>query len=144
MGAGRISRLSDAAFAKQVAQAYADGTGRQEMADMFGCHEDTITSWVRDPRVQAHAQRFMQERVNRISRRLDTQIERRLEEIDDEDKFPMELILKMRKELLDRALKPEFGQSKNEAQLTSDAISQAEEDPEFARQLQEWAAKGKE
>lgn len=141
--AGRISRLADATFAKQVAQAYADGTGRQEMAAMFGCHEDTITDWVRDPRVQGHAQRFMQERVNRISRKLDTEIDRRIEDVDDEDRFPMELILKIRKELLDRALKPEFGQSKNEAQLTSDAISQAEEDPDFARQLQEWAKASK-
>lgn len=137
--AGRISRLSDPGFAKAVAEAYTDGLKRAEMAELFGCHEDTMSDWVRDPRVQAHAMRLVQERVGRITRKLDSEIDRRILDVDDEDKYPMELILKMRKELLDRAIRFDFGNGKNEAQLTSDAISAAEEDPDFAREMIAWA-----
>lgn len=136
----RISRLANPEFARAVAEAYAAGASRQEMADEFGAHVDTITDWTRDPRVQGHAAKFAQERANRITRRLDSEIERRIENVDDEDKFPMELLLKVRKELLDRALKIELGGGANQPETINEIVGNLEEDPELARQLQEWAS----
>lgn len=144
MGAGRTSKIANPEFARSVAEAYATGMSRDEMADLFGCHVDTITNWVNNPIVQAHVSKFITERTQRISRKLDSEIDRRLIDLDDENKYPMELVLKMRRELLERVSKFDHGNSKNEAQNLSDAITSLEENPELAKALQDWAGNGSE
>lgn len=136
----RISRLANPDFAKAVGEAYADGCSRQEMAEMFGAHADTMTDWVRDPRVQAHAARFAQERVNQITRITDRELLSRLKDADDETKMPTELLLKVRKEFLDRSLKIDLGKAGEQPETINEIISNLEDDPELARQLQEWAS----
>lgn len=140
----RISRLANPEFAAAVGEAYAKGFSRQEMADEFGAHKDTITDWCQDPRVQKYAARFAQERVNRITRKLDSELDARLDEIRDEDKFPVELILKMRKEMLDRSLKIDLGKAGEQPETINEMVQNLEENPDLARQLVEWAngAKG--
>lgn len=133
----RVSRLANPEFAKAVGEAYADGCSRTEMSEMFGAHVDTITDWCRDPRVQAHAARFAQERVNQITRITDREILTRLNDADDMD---TELILKIRKEFLERALKLELGKAGQQAETINEVVQNLEDDPELARQLQEWAA----
>src|SRR4051812_4726806 len=99
---GRISKLANPEFSKAVAEAYINGCSREEMGEMFGVHKDTITDWTRDPRVQGHAARFAQERVNRITRRIDSEIEGRLL---DAEEMETEVLLKIRKEFLSNSLK---------------------------------------
>jgi hypothetical protein len=141
--AGRISRLANPGFAKAVGEAYADGTSRAEMAEAFGAHVDTITDWCRDPRVQAHAARFAQERVNAITKITDREILNRLKDADDEDKMPTELLLKIRKEFLDRMLKIDLGAGADQPETINEVIGNLEDNPELARQLQEWASGSK-
>lgn len=133
----RISRLANPEFAKAVGEAYADGCSRTEMSEMFGAHVDTITDWTRDPRVQSHAARFAQERVNQITRISDREILNRLGRVEDMD---TELVLKIRKEFLERALKIDLGKDGQQAETINEVVQNLEDDPELARQLQEWAA----
>lgn len=128
---GRVSKLANPEFAKAVAEAYMNGSSRAEMAEMFGAHKDTITDWTRDPRVQAHAATLGQERVNRITRRIDSEIESRLLDADEMD---TELLLKIRKEFMERTGK--VGQTNtNEAGTMSDMIDVLEANPDLAAQL---------
>lgn len=136
----RISRLANPEFAKAVGEAYADGCSRSEMAEMFGAHVDTITDWCQDPRVQKHAARFAQERVNQITRITDRELLNRLKDADDEEKMPTELLLKVRKEFLDRSLKIDLGKATDQPDTINEVVQNLEENPELARQLQEWAA----
>lgn len=128
----RISKISNPDFAKAVAEAYIDGCSRVEMAEMFGCGKDTITSWTQDIRVQTHAAKMAQERVTRITRRIDRTIEGRLQEASEMD---TEVLLKIRKEFLDRALKIDLGAGKDNPDTVREAVDLMEAQPEFAAQL---------
>lgn len=130
----RISKLANPEFAKAVAEAYINGVSRDEMAVMFGAHKDTITAWCRDPRVQNHAARMAQDRVTRITRRIDAEIEGRLAHVGSMD---VELLLKVRKEYLDRALKIDLGAAQNHSETVSETIQALEDDPELADALRE-------
>lgn len=132
----RTSKLANPDFAKAVAEAYIDGMSRGEMAEIFGAHKDTITDWTRDPRVQAHAARMAQERVLRITRKIDAEIENRLDNIGDMDE---ELLIKLRKEFLDRSLKVDLNNAKDDAGTMADALDALEDNPELAQQLKDWA-----
>lgn len=127
----RISKLANPEFAKTVAEAYMNGTSRIEMAETFGVHKDTIGDWCRDPRVQAHATTFGQERVNRITRRIDSEIENRLM---DADEIETELLLKIRKEFMERGGVVKTG-DRNDAATMSDMIDVLEANPDLAAQL---------
>lgn len=129
----RTSKLADPAFAKAVAEAYVEGISRPEMAEMFAVHPDTITIWCRDPRVQSHAAKLAQDRVTRVTRKIDAEIEGRLAHAS---KMDTELLLKIRKEYLDRALKIDLGAAANHAETVNDAISAMESSPELAEELQ--------
>lgn len=133
----RIGRLDNVEFAKAVGEAYAAGLSRTEMSDLFGAHVDTITTWVRDPRVQAHAGRFAQERANRVARKLDAEFERRLENIDDEDTYPLEVLLKWRKEFVSKIPGAPDGGGANQPETIHEVISTLEDNPELTRELQD-------
>lgn len=131
----RPGRLDNPEFAKAVAAAYVDGMTRKAMAEEFECHVDTITSWTRDPRVQAHTTRLAQERVNRITRRVDSEIERRLQDTKDID---TEVLLKIRKEFIDRSLtNVGKGNDKDNSETINEAVSILESNPELAKQFKE-------
>lgn len=132
----RTSKLDNADFAKTVAEAYTAGMSRTDMAEEFGVNVATISVWNRDPRVQAHAARFAQERVNRITRRIDSEIESRLQEAKIMD---TEVLLKIRKEFLDRALKIDLNKA-DTPETINEVIGTLEENPELARDLKEMLA----
>lgn len=129
----RISKLANPEFAKAVAEAYVVGMTREEMADEFGCHKDTITIWNRDPRVQAHVSRLAQERVNRITRKVDKEIEARLQDAEDMD---TDTLLKIRKEFLHNVIKGAEGSGANSAETVNETIKAVEENPDLAGALQ--------
>lgn len=138
----RISKLENAEFAKAVAEAYITGASRDEMAEAFGCHKDTISDWIRDPRVQAHAGRFARERVLRIIRKTDMRLLNIMEDMDDLD---AETTIKIRKELISRPL-IELDDGKgagNDAQTMGQALDALEADPDMAAALKKWNAGAK-
>lgn len=116
---GRVSRLNDTNFAKEVAALYVEGKTRREMADHFNVHVDTITDWTQDIRVKAHAAKMSQERVNRITRRIDATIEGRLQEAD---KLDTETLLKIRKEFRDQVVKMDVGNADKNADTIKDTM----------------------
>jgi transposase len=124
----RQSRIDDPEFAKLVAEAYIGGMGRPEMAAEFNCHVDTITDWTKDPRVQAHASRFAQERIARIGRKIDAIIEGRLQEASDLD---TDTLLKIRKEYLDRPLKIALSEADKDPNVINDTMAALEDNPEI-------------
>lgn len=132
MPAGRPGRLDDPEFAKQVADLFVSGMAREEMAQELDCAKDTIRVWVRDPRVQAHARRLSVERVQRISRKIDSEIEARLAGIDD---WALDEILKVRKEYLDRPLKISDGEMMDTGKTTNELAEAMDQSPDFAEQL---------
>lgn len=133
MAAGRISKLADPEFARQVAEVYISGMSKPEMAEEFDVNTDTIRRWVADPRVQAHAGRSALERINRITRRIDASIEARLVHID---KWDIEQVLKVRKEYLERSMKVGVDLSGDAKGATVNELAEAmDQDPDLAEAL---------
>lgn len=105
----RRSKLHDPEFAKKVAELYLLGLTREQIAEeLFIAYPDylknppvpdTISEWTGDPRVQVHITAGSKARVNRITRRIDRELEGRItgEGIKQLD---TETLLRIRKELL--------------------------------------------
>jgi DNA-directed RNA polymerase specialized sigma24 family protein len=130
MAAGRPNRLADPEFAKAVAELYAAGLSHSDMAEELNCAKETVPRWIRDPRVQAHSNRLIQERVGRITRRIDSAIEGRLAYID---KFDLDDLLKVRKEFI-RSL-PQ-GVAADTVGATTELAEAMDQNPELAKALQ--------
>src|SRR4051812_41036406 len=125
----RTSKIAIPEFAKAVAEAYIGGMSRDDMAAEFEVHPDTMTIWCRDPRVQMHAARFAQERVNRILSKVDSEMHARLQHVS---KLDIEQLLKIRKEYLDRALKIDLGAASQTAETINEVAAAVQDKPELA------------
>lgn len=99
----RPSKLADPEFAQLVAEAFASGASRKDIAEQFGvrCLE-TISIWRRDPRVKVPLTKIMEDRVLQITRKIDASIEARL---GDVDKMTVKELLDIRKEYLGGTLR---------------------------------------
>lgn len=126
----RKSKISDKEFAKEVAYAFLEGMKRNEMAKHFQVHTDTITDWVNDPRVQVHISSGTKARENRIKRVIDKEIEARLTGAKLKD-VPLELLLKLRKELTARGGKADD----DDNAVSSDVWDALDRNPELADQI---------
>jgi hypothetical protein len=131
----RPHRLDDQDLAKAVAAAYVEGWSNQQMCDEFAVKDKhTISRWVKDPRVKAHATRLAQDRVLRILRRTDHIIESRLQNTDEIETADL---LRLRKEFLGGGtLKVEV--TKPDEATTDEVMDDLEKDPELAGALSEW------
>lgn len=129
---GRTNRLDDPEFAQAVADAYVSGASNAAIAETLNCHKDTIRWWVRDPRVRARVRTGLRERAERISRKIDGEIERRLADLSD---MEIQDILKVRKEFLDRPLKQLEDGGASEAGATNELAEAMDADPELASEL---------
>lgn len=93
----RPNPLADPDFAQDVAEAFAAGTTRKDMCEMFGRSDpDTITRWRRDPRVATRLRKIVEERVLSVTRRVDGIIEQKLTQAADE--LTIQELLAIRKE----------------------------------------------
>ena len=137
---GRPNRLNDPEFAKSLAEMWIRGLTYQVIADELDCHKDSIRTWVKDPRVIAHARRLAQERTLRITRSIDGEMERRLADIDQ---WALDEILKVRKEYLDRPLKVVDGVETDVAMTTNEISEAMDDDPDFAEALLALVSKNK-
>lgn len=107
----RSNPLADPDFAKNVALSFIEGKTRQQMCDEFGVKDlDTITRWRRDPRVKVHAQKYTEDRILQVTRRVDGKIQHKL---DNEDLTVQELIM-IRKEFLGGQLRQQTEKADDE------------------------------
>lgn len=130
--AGRPSRLKDPEFAKAVAEAYISGMGRDEMCEVLQCSKDSISTWVRDPRVQAHASRLTLDRIQRITRRIDSEVEGRLAHVGN---WKIEDLLKVRKEYLERSLKVAEASAGTLSETSEELAEAMDQDADLATEL---------
>lgn len=131
---GQYSKINDPEFAKSVAELEAAGVSRSEMAETFDCTKRTIGTWVKDPRVQLHTRRISLERVTKIVRKVDGEIEARLAHIED---WETDMILKVRKEYLDRPLKAAAGEDIDASKVVNELSEAMDQSPDFAQQLRD-------
>lgn len=124
----RPNPLADPDFAQQVAEAFAAGLSRGDMADMFSVKDkDTITRWRRDPRVKTRALKIIEDRVLQVTRKVDGVIAERLEHAAD---MTITELLAIRKEFLGGALRAQTEKA-DEATIT-EAVEAMERDPNLA------------
>lgn len=97
-GPGRPSPMDQEENVQLLAQLYADGASRAEMADTFGVHEDTISRWTRRADVQALVTQLRQARANRILRKVETRIEGLLENEETMKKMDLKDLLAIKRD----------------------------------------------
>lgn len=133
-GRGSPSALDDPEFVELFAKAVSEGLTITQLAELFSVARSTINLWKKDLRVKAAAMKIVEERVLSISRRVDREIEARLQEPKD---ITIDELLKIRKEFLGGALRLQTQGSKNDDRTVHESQTLLEENPEFATELQE-------
>lgn len=74
----------------------------KDIAAELKCHEDTLTDWVRDPRVLVHIKKLSDERTVRTTRQIDAELLARVLDPAKLKEMDTETLLKIRKELVGR------------------------------------------
>lgn len=128
----RPSPFKDPEYTKQVADAFAAGLNRREMAEMFGVKDlDTITRWRRDPRVKSIVKKLLEDRVIQVTRKLDSRIEAILQHNLEE--LSIKEIVMLRRELLGGALRAST--EKDDEATVEEAHEFLEKNPDFTERL---------
>lgn len=125
----RPHALADPDFAKLVAEAFADGCTREEMSETFGVNKPTITRWRKDPRIKRLVHTILGERVQRVSSKVDSVIEARLQ---NPENLTIKELLDIRKEFVGDNLRGKLDEADGD---TINAAMQAAEDPEALARL---------
>ena len=132
-GDGRPGKLNDPETVKAVAECFVRGATREEMAEIFSIAKSTVTLWRRDPRVKAVAHKLIEDRVVRVTSRVDTEIEARLA---NPAEMTTKELLDVRKEYLGGTLRQQT-EGQADADTINDTMNALESDPEFATELGE-------
>jgi hypothetical protein len=135
---GRSPVLDDPEQLELFIQGLCNGMSNDDLADMFSVTSRSIRSYKHDPRVRAGSLKFIEERVIRVTRQVDTEIEKRLEECNELD---TETLLKIRKEFLGGAMRMQTQGGKTDAKTINEAMDEIESNPEFAKELQDLLAR---
>lgn len=123
---GRPSLLADPDFAKQVAECFANGDGRESMSAVFNVSKQTITKWRKDPRIKRLVHNMMVERVQRVTSKVDAVLEGRLAHAED---LTIKELLDIRKEFMGDSAR---GKLEDADDTTINAAMEAAESPDFA------------
>lgn len=132
------SRIDDPGYAEQLAELAAQGFTHQQIADGLadGTHKDTVRGWLRHPKVQAHLSRLREERVNRVTRKIDQVIEGRLSDPDELRGMDMKDLVALRRELLGPAASRVIvSRGADEAEATAELMAVLSRNPELAKAL---------
>lgn len=129
---GRRSRLEDDTLSKNIAELYVRGVAMAEMSETLAIPENTLRIYIKDPRVQAHAKTISVERVQRITRKIDGEIEARMAHMES---WSLDEILKVRKEYLDRPLRVGAGEDVDLGKTTNDLSDAMDKNPDLAESL---------
>lgn len=130
-GDGRPGKLNDPETVKAVAECFVNGSTREEMAEIFSIAKSTVTLWRRDPRVKAVVHKLIEDRVVRVTSRVDTEIEKRLA---NPAEMTTKELLDVRKEYLGGTLRTQT-EGQADADTINDTMNALESDPEFAQEL---------
>lgn len=127
--------LDDPTQLQLFAECIAAGLSAKEIVELLHVSTKSVARYRKDQRVIAAAMKIIEARVVRITRRIDSEIERRLvEEVFDID---TDTLLRIRKEFLSGQLRAQVQVNDPSAETINDAIAQIEESPQFAAELQE-------
>lgn len=133
----RPSKLANPEFVKLFAADYVEGMSLRELSNKYEIHRDTAFVWSNDPRVRAQAAKLAEDRIQRVTRRVDRELERRLE---DADELEVKDLLAIRKEFLGNSFK--FTEDKQiSADQINDTLTNMEDDEDFDKQVAEFLAK---
>lgn len=127
---GRPTQMSDPEARRQLAELLSRGETRENIAEVFGVHKDTITEWRKRADVQALVSKFVEERSNRILSKVDNKLEGILSQVD---KLSLEDLLKIRREFA--AAKSETTIRVDSAGALEDLMEQVAADPALAAAL---------
>src|SRR4051812_1084635 len=135
---GRRSRLEDPDFLQQVAECFAAGMTREDMAAALNVGSlVTITRWRRDARVKDAVRKILQERVQRVVAKTDAEISARL---SDPSGLTIKELLEIRKEFATDALRTAMNE------VDEDTVNEAaeffERNPDAAEELRKLLAGG--
>lgn len=96
---GRPSRMDDPEERERFAELYAAGLARKDIAAAMGVSElDTVTKWSRIPEVAQLISEKRQHRANRILRKVEAAIEKRLENEDNLRKMDLKDLLAIKRD----------------------------------------------
>ena len=96
---GRPHRMDDPEQRQLFAELYATGLSRQEIADAMGISDvDTVTRWSKIPAVAALISDQRQQRANRVLRKVESAIEKRLENEESLRKMDLKDLLAIKRE----------------------------------------------
>ena len=131
MGRGRPSRLNDPDFLQEVAECFAAGMTREAMCDVLGVGSTaTITIWRRDGRVKEAVRKILQDRVQRVTSKVDAEISARLA---DPSSLTIKDLLDIRKEFLGGQMRDATNEVDEET--VNQAAEFFEQNPDAAEQL---------
>lgn len=125
-------KLDNPVTLQEISQAFADGMTRQEMADQFEVSKITITAWRKDPRVKKIVAKLVEERILRVSSKIDSVIDARLK---DASKMDTQTLLKIRKEYLGGAFRAMAEGAKPDDDTLNEAMDALDNNPELAEKL---------
>ncbi len=124
--AGRPPRTANPIFAAEFAESLAQGlTNAQLMAEHNIGDVDTVRNYKKDPRVTSILTKLINQRVQEITRRVDSEVAKRLESPGE---MTTDELLRVRKEYLGGALRQEAEKTDEGA---VNAAMAAVEDPNF-------------
>jgi hypothetical protein len=126
----RPHALADPDYVKEVAEAFANGCTREEMAETFSVTKATITRWRKDPRVKRQVHTILGERVQRVSSKVDSVIEARLQNAEN---LTIKELLDIRREFVGSNLRNKLDEADGD---TINAAMAAVEDPEFVAAME--------
>lgn len=132
------SRIDDPGYAEALAELAAAGLSHEEIAVGLadGTHKDTVRRWLRHPKVQAHLSRLREERVNRVTRKIDQVIEGRLSDPNALRSMDMKDLVALRRELLGPAAqRVVVSRGADEAEATAELMGLLARNPELAQAL---------
>jgi len=125
----RPHALADPDYVKEVAEAFANGCTREEMSETFSVTKATITRWRKDPRVKRQVHTILGERVQRVSSKVDSVIEARLQNAEN---LTIKELLDIRREFVGDNLRNKLDEADGD---TINAAMEAVEDPDFVAKL---------
>jgi len=135
-GPGRPSVLDDDDNLKLVAEMFAAGASRQDIADAFNIKDlYTISKWRRNPRVKAATFKLIEDRILEVTRKVDASIAGRLQKANE---LTVKELLDIRKEFLGGALRAQTERADDET--INEAATWLDENPEAAKQLERMLA----
>ncbi len=114
---------------------FARGCSRTDMAETIGVTKTTITNWRRDPRVKEAVGKIVEDRVLRVTSKLDAILEERL--LNESASLPVETLLKMRKEFLGGAFRAVTQGGRFDEAMINGVSAELESDPELRAKLTE-------